>query len=80
MVKVVKVVCRTANEHHNLDTTFLPQLNGRIRLVASAVESKKISNMAILSSPTLTNIKDGFPNQRLTPILGEPSYATIKKM
>ena len=36
--------------------------------------------MAILSAPTLTNIKDGFPNQRLTPIVGEPSYATIKKM
>ena len=36
--------------------------------------------MEILSAPTLTNIKDGFPNQCLTPIVGEPSYATIKKM
>ena len=36
--------------------------------------------MVIFSAPTLTNIKDGFPNQRLTPIVGEPSYTTIKKM
>ena len=48
---VVKVVCKTANEHHNLDTAFLPQLNGRIRLVASAVESKKIFNHGDLVRP-----------------------------
>ena len=36
--------------------------------------------MAILSAPTLTNNKDGFSNQWLTPIVGEPSYATIEKM
>ena len=36
--------------------------------------------MGILSAPTLTNIKDGFPNQHLTSIVGEPSYTTINKM
>ena len=36
--------------------------------------------MEILSATTLTNIKDGFTNQHLTSIVGERSYATIKKM
>ena len=36
--------------------------------------------MVILSSPSLINIKDGFRNQYLMPIVGEPSYTTIKKM